>query len=54
MNEVADFLHKEALNPGVVSVPLSIVYNPNAIKEWTMRPDWRLAWNAPEYIKLAR
>ena len=54
MNGVADFLHEQALNPGVVSVPLSIVYNPNSIAEWKMRPDWRSAWNAPEYIKLAR
>ncbi len=54
MNEVADFLHMWALNPGVASVPLSIVYNPNAIADWPMRPSWRQPWNAPEYIKLAR
>ena len=46
--------HCGALNPGVASVPLSIVYNPNAIAEWPMRPSWRQPWNAPEYIKLAR
>ena len=54
MNEVADFLYMWALNPGVASVPLSIVYNPNSIAEWQMRPSWRQPWNAPEYIKLAR
>ncbi len=54
MNEVADFLHMWALNPGVVSVPLSIVYNPNSIEDWPMRPSWRQPWNAPEYITLAR
>ena len=54
MNEVADFLYHWALNPGVAAVPLSIVYNPNSIAEWQMRPSWRQPWNAPEYIKLAR
>ena len=54
MNEVADFLYNWALNPGVAAVPLSIVYNPNSIAEWNMRPSWRQPWNAPEYIKLAR
>ena len=52
MNGTANYLWEQSLNPGVVSVPLSIVYNPNAIAEWPMRPDWRSGWNAPEYIKL--
>jgi ABC-type transport system substrate-binding protein len=54
MNETANYLFEQSLNPGVVSVPLSVVYNPNSIAEWPMRPDWRSGWNAPEYIKLAR
>ncbi len=54
MNNTANYLFEQSLNPGVVSVPLSIVYNPNSIAEWNMRPDWRSGWNAPEYIKLAR
>jgi ABC-type transport system substrate-binding protein len=54
MNGTANYLFEQSLNPGVVSVPLSVVYNPNSITEWPMRPDWRSGWNAPEYIKLAR
>jgi len=52
MNGTLNYLFEQSLNPGVVSVPLSIVYNPNSIAEWNMRPDWRSGWNAPEYIKL--
>ncbi len=38
MDEFFDFVHHWALQPGVVSVPELVIYNPNSIKEWRMEP----------------
>ncbi|MFW6195292.1 MAG: ABC transporter substrate-binding protein [Chloroflexota bacterium] len=37
-DEVVQYLHDWALNPGVVQVPNFATYNPNSIEEWPMNP----------------
>ena len=38
MDQFFDFVHHWALQPGVVSVPELVIYNPNSIAEWQMEP----------------
>lgn len=52
--QLADYSYHWMLEPGVVSVPDAVVYNPKSIKSWEMRPGIFLVVNSPENIVLAR
>jgi len=54
-NQVIEYLHHWALQPGYVSVPEARFVNPKSIREWTMQPGLAGgAFNHPENIVLAR
>lgn len=54
-NQVVEYLHHWALNPGIVSIPEARFANPKSIKEWRMQPGLAAgAFNHPENIVLAR
>lgn len=53
-NALADYWYDQMLEPGIVSVPEAVAYNPNSISEWEMRPGIFLVVNSPENIVLAR
>jgi hypothetical protein len=53
-NTLADFWFDQMLEPGIVSVPDAIAFNPKAIKTWDMRPGIFFNVNSPENIVLAR
>ncbi len=54
INEVVDYMYNWMLMPGTITIPVVVVYNPNAIKEWNMRPSLSGPINSPELIVPAR
>ena len=52
--ELAEYLFYEMLEPGIVSVPEAIAYNPKSISSWEMRPGIFQVVNSPENIVIAR
>lgn len=53
-NDVADYMYNWMLMPGTITIPVVVVYNPNAIKEWNMRPSLSGPISSPELIVPAR
>jgi hypothetical protein len=53
-NEVVDYMYNWMLVPGTITIPVVVVYNPNAIKEWVMRPSLSGPINSPELLVPAR
>lgn len=53
-NELADYWFDQMLEPGIVSVPEAVAYNPKSIKSWEMRPGIFQVVNSPENIVPAR
>jgi peptide/nickel transport system substrate-binding protein len=53
-SEVADYLHNWMIMPGTITIPVVVVYNPNSIKEWNMRPSLSGPISSPELIVPAR
>jgi peptide/nickel transport system substrate-binding protein len=53
-NEMAQYWYDQMLEPGIVSVPEAVAYNPKSISGWEMRPGIFLVVNSPENIVLAR
>jgi hypothetical protein len=51
-NQVLEYLHFWALNPGYVSVPTAYFANPKSISEWPMHAG--NSFNSPENIVSAR
>ena len=52
--ELADYMHKWMVGTGVTTGPILNVYNPNAIKEWPLRPSPQSPENSYELIVPAR
>jgi len=52
--ELAEYLFYEMLEPGIVSVPEAIAYNPKSISSWEMRPGIFQVVNSPENIVITR
>jgi ABC-type transport system substrate-binding protein len=53
-NDLADYWFDQMFEPGIVSVPEAVAYNPKSISAWDMRPGIFLVVNSPENIVLAR
>jgi peptide/nickel transport system substrate-binding protein len=53
-NDLADYWYDQMFEPGLVSVPEAVAYNPKSISAWDMRPGIFLVVNSPENIVLAR
>ena len=52
--ELADYMHKWMVGTGVTTGPILNVFNPNAIKEWPLRPSPQSPENSYELIVPAR
>ncbi len=53
-NELAEYWFEQMLEPGIVSVPEAVAYNPKSIQSWEMRPGIFQIVNSPENIVPAR